>query len=98
MGTDSFLFDMCLAWSILSLISFAGGGNMPSIFKALASITAWILFVFGILVLVAGFGRIIGASTGAASPEVDLMTAYFSIGLASLFLSVMVMRIRKKLE
>lgn len=34
---------------------------MPPIFKALALITAGILFVFGCLALRGGFGRIIGA-------------------------------------
>ena len=66
---------------------------MPSIFKALATITAWVLFVFGALSLVGGFGRIIGGS-----PEVDMMTAYFGFGVGSLFLSVVTMKIRGKME
>ena len=66
---------------------------MPSIFKALASITAWVLFVFGSVSLLGGFGRIIGGS-----PEMDMMTAYFGFGVGGLFLSVVVMKLRKGLE
>lgn len=66
---------------------------MPSIFKALTSITAWALFVFGSIALLAGFGRIIGGS-----PELDMMTAYFGFGAGGLFLSAVSMAIRKKLE
>ncbi|MFC1942119.1 hypothetical protein ACFLWU_02760 [Chloroflexota bacterium] len=66
---------------------------MPRIFKGLATITAWVLFVFGLLSLVGGFGRIIGGS-----PEMDLMSAYFGFGAGSLFLSVVTMRLRQKME
>ncbi len=66
---------------------------MPKIFKALATITAWILFVFGLLSLVSGFGRIVGGS-----PELELMSAYFGYGVGSLFLSVVVMKLRQMLE
>ena len=72
---------------------------MPAVFKALASITAWILFIFGLLALIGGFGRIIGASTGVLeSPELLLMSAYFGYGIGSLVLSVVVMKLRKMLE
>ena len=66
---------------------------MPSIFKALTSVTAWILFVFGTLALLGGFGRIIGGS-----PAIDMMTAYFGFGVGSLFLSVVTMKIRQIME
>ncbi len=66
---------------------------MPSIFKALASITAWVLFIFGLLSLLGGFGRIIGGST-----ELSLMSAYFGFGVGSLVLSVVVMKLRQMLE
>ena len=66
---------------------------MPSIFKALASITAWVLFIFGAASLLGGFGRIIGGS-----PELDLMTAYLGFGVGSLFLSVVTMKLRRNLE
>ena len=66
---------------------------MSSIFKALASITAWVLFIFGALALLGGFVRIIGGQ-----PEIDLMTAYFGFGVGSLFLSVVTMKLRLKME
>jgi hypothetical protein len=66
---------------------------MPSIFKALASLTAWIVFIFGLLALVGGFVRVFGGS-----PELDLMTAYFGFGVGSLVLSVVVMKLRHMLE
>ena len=66
---------------------------MPPIFKALASITTWVLFVFGSMSLLGGFGRIVGGS-----PALDLMTAYFGFGVGSLFLSVVTMKLRKNLE
>ena len=66
---------------------------MPSIFKVLASITAWVLFIFGSLALLGGFGRIIGGS-----PELDLVTAYFGFGVGSLFLSVATMKLRQMMQ
>ena len=76
-----------------------GGVKMPSIFKALASITVWVLFIFGFLALLAAFIRIIGVSTGVSEPpELGLMTAYFGYGVSSLFLSVVTMKLRKMLE
>ena len=72
---------------------------MPSVFKALASITVWVLFIFGILALLGGFGRILGASMGvSASPELSIMTAYFGLGVVSLALSVVCMKLRHMLE
>ncbi len=66
---------------------------MLSIFKVLASITAWVLFVFGFISLLGGFGRIIGGSA-----ELDLLTAYFGLGIGSLFLSVVTMKLRQMME
>ena len=66
---------------------------MSSIFKALASITVWVLFIFGALALLGGFVRVI-----VGSPELDMMTAYFGFGVGSLFLSVVTMKLRQMLE
>lgn len=66
---------------------------MPAIFKALTSITAWVLFVFGAASLLGGFGRIFGGSTA-----LDLMTAYFSFGIGGLFLSAATMKLRQMME
>ncbi len=65
---------------------------MPNIFKALATLTAWVLLIFGGLSLIGGFGRII---VGFSS--LDMMTAYFGFGVGSLFLSVVTMSIRQKM-
>ncbi len=66
---------------------------MPRIFKALTSIIAWVLLVFGALSLLGGFGRII-----VGPPEIDIMTAYFGFGVGSLFLSAVTMKLRQTME
>lgn len=72
---------------------------MPPVFKALASIAAWALFVVGALSLLTAFIRILGAALGTSdSPGVALMTAYFGYGFSGLFLSVVAMKLRKDLE
>jgi len=72
---------------------------MPQIFKALSTITVWILFIFGCLALLGGFGRIIGATLGLITgPSVRLIGPYFGIGIISLVLSVVAMKIRHSLE
>lgn len=72
---------------------------MPSIFKALATIAAWVLFVFGNAALLVGLIRVLrSARANADGPTVSLMAAYFGLGIASLALSVVVMKLRKSLE
>lgn len=72
---------------------------MPSVFKALATVTVWVLFVFGLFTLLSAFVRIAGASFGGSeAPELKLMYAYFGFGVGSLFLSVVAMKLRKTLE
>ena len=66
---------------------------MLSAFKVLASITAWVLFIFGAAALIMAVVRII-----QGSPELDMMTAYFGFGVGGLFLSVVTMRLRQKME
>ena len=70
-----------------------GGRYVPQIFKALSTITAWVLFVFGSVSLLGGFGWII-----AGSPGLELISAYFGFGVGSLVLSVVVMKLRQMLE
>ena len=65
---------------------------MPSKFKALASITVWILFIFGCLALLGGFVR------AFMSSEIRLVSAYFGYGVLSLTLSVVCAKLRKMLE
>ena len=62
-------------------------------FKALASITVWVLFIFGALALLGGFVRIIGGMA-----ELDLVTAYFGFGVGGLFLSVVTMKLRQMMD
>ena len=66
---------------------------MPPIFKALATITAWFLFIWGlILAVIDGFVfPIVG--------KVTMTEAYFAtgLGIASLILSVVAMKLRQKM-
>ena len=72
---------------------------MPPVFKILASVVAWILFVFGCLALLAGFGRILGIMIKLVTPpSVNLMASYFGIGIVSLILSVVAMKLRQMLD
>ena len=73
---------------------------MPSVFKALATITAWVLIVFGLLTLVITFvfANIVGAQTGYAGPPPMEASVNSAIGVASMVLSVVVMRLRQKME
>ncbi|MBI2831980.1 MAG: hypothetical protein HYX79_06965 [Chloroflexi bacterium] len=68
---------------------------MPSVFKALATIVAWVLFVFGLLALLVGLIRVLSAIPATAAPGVVLMSAYFGFGIISLTLSVVVMKLRQ---
>ena len=65
---------------------------MPTIFKYMASVTVWVLFLFGLAALVAGFARAFGGSS------LPLVSAYFGYGIISLFLSVVCARLRKTLD
>ena len=66
---------------------------MDDIYKVLAAITVWILFVFGCLSLLSGFVRVF-----TTSPTVPMMTAYFGFGILSLFLSVVSAKLRDMLD
>ena len=68
---------------------------MPSIFKALSTITAWILFVFGCLRLI--IGLVMALSTGQQLASLPVYLD-FAVGIVSLTLSVVIMWLRKKLE
>jgi len=73
---------------------------MPPIFKALASITVWILFVFGCLLLV--MPSLMGTVGGilfrpGVAPPLILYIA-FGLGVVSLILSVCAMKLRQMLE
>jgi len=65
---------------------------MPPIFKALASIAVWILFISGcVATVVAPVSRIV-------RDEVFGSLAAWAIGVTCLILSVVAMKLRKSLE
>ena len=72
---------------------------MPPIFKTLASIVAWILFVFGCIALLGGLLRAIGMGLDLlpVSPR-PILGAYFSGGIVSLIPSVVAMKLRQSME
>jgi hypothetical protein len=73
---------------------------MPAIFKAMATITVWIFFVFGCLSILGGFVRIACSSMGLLNRHSSelLIIVYFGLGITSLALSMAAIMTRKKLE
>jgi len=73
---------------------------MPPIFKALATVTVWILFVFGCLLLLmpSVMGTIGGIFFRPGVPPPLLLYIAYGLGVASLILSVCAMKLRKMLE
>ncbi|MBI4333315.1 MAG: hypothetical protein HY673_18780 [Chloroflexi bacterium] len=68
-------------------------------FRAVTPVAIWVLFAVGLAALAVAFVRIIVGFLGLARPpELAMMTAYFRVGIAALFLSVASVWIRKKLE
>ncbi len=68
---------------------------MPSVFKPLASLTVWILFLFGVFSLLGGLARVIGI---VGERELPLISAYFGFAVSSLTLSVVVAKLRQTME
>jgi hypothetical protein len=73
---------------------------MPQIFKALLTVTTWLMFIFAWGFLVVGFiigGFLGGELTGTAPPSMNFMVGLgLSIGFA--FAGGFLMLVRKKLE
>ncbi len=70
---------------------------MPNIFKALASITAWILFVVGCFALISR--TIVWLTvTGFAGTDTSQIAMDFVVVTVLLVASVVVMILRKKME
>ena len=65
---------------------------MPPIFRALASITVWILFINGCL------GLVLSAVSRLSGEEPAGPLTAWAIGVTSLILSVVAMKLRKGLE
>ncbi|HJX03229.1 MAG TPA: hypothetical protein VJ488_01580 [Dehalococcoidia bacterium] len=68
---------------------------MTDKFKALASLSAWILFIFGCLRLLVGL--IQAFASARFLPEIPIYLDFLT-GIASITLSVVVMKLRKSLE
>jgi hypothetical protein len=73
---------------------------MPPIFKALASITAWVLFIFSwVTGLSAGvMGIISGRLFSTTETPPLILPVFFALGAAEAVLAVVVMILRKKME
>ncbi len=70
---------------------------MPSIFKALASITAWILFIWGcVTILSTTVGYYV--DIGISNPPTLAIFVGWVVGTVELILSVVCMRLRQKME
>ena len=71
---------------------------MPPIFKALATVTAWTLFILGWLFIV--WPTLMGIVSGAmvAGPPPWQQIAGYIGGIASLIFSVCAMKLRQMLE
>ena len=63
--------------------------------KVLATIIIWVLFLFGLLRLI--IGLVMAFTSGPNLPEASVYLD-FAIGISSLVLSAVVMRIRKLLD
>lgn len=73
---------------------------MPNIFKALASITAWTLFILSAIALIRGYVTMLASYAGveimpAGASPVEFVLPF---SVAGLVLSVVVMVLRKKME
>ncbi len=69
---------------------------MPSIFKALASITAWILFIVGVLALISRV--IVWLDMGFTTTDTSQLAMDFLVVIAALVAAVVVMILRQKME
>jgi len=71
---------------------------MPPIFKALATITAWVLFISGWIFIVWPLLMNIVTGNLVAGPPTWTFYAGMGIGVVSLILAVCAMRLRQKME
>jgi hypothetical protein len=69
---------------------------MPKIFKALATIGAWVLFIAGLGYLVTTL--IQWATSGFATGDWQQQAAFNGLGVGSVILSIVAMKLRKMLE
>ena len=84
-------------------LRLTGGEKMPQIFKALASISAWFLFIAGLLGIVTNLvmGTLSGvlfAPEGAWADQWASCVAVWAWGAMCIILSVCAMKLRQMLE
>lgn len=96
------IFPDCLAYvdsgvTIKITSEERGNRNMPPIFKALVTITVWILFVYGCLGILGGIVLCIMSGAGATVSG-SAVVLHPSIGVASLILSSVAAWLRRGLE
>ena len=72
---------------------------MPNIFKALATIIAWVLWVSSLIMLVSVvlMGIITGTMYGSESPPM-VVPVFFLVATAQAVSAVVIMRLRQKME
>ena len=70
---------------------------MPQIFKALASISAWILFIFGCITLLGSMWGYLSSGPIGRTPAYDFV-GLWAVGAACFILAVVAMKLRQMLE
>ncbi len=79
------------------LILLIGGEKMPNVFKALASIAAWVLFIGGLIgILVTSISASI--NIGLVSPPDLAHSLGWILSSVQVTLAVVIMILRKKME
>jgi len=72
---------------------------MPDIFKALASITAWVLFILSWIALIRGYVAMLAGYAGVdILPTASATEFVLGFGFVGLVLSIVVMVLRKNME
>jgi hypothetical protein len=69
---------------------------VPKVFKTLATITVWVLFIGGWGYILSSFAQ--WAAAGFAPADWEHQATFVAIGTVSFFLSVVCMKLRQMLE
>ena len=69
---------------------------MPPVFKTLASISVWILFILGCALIIVNL--VMWAGAGFGTEDWQSVAVYDALGVTCIFLSVVAMKLRKTLE
>ncbi len=91
--------DISITIVYILATTLIGGEKMPPIFKTLASIGVWALWIFawvtGLGTLVMGISR--GTLFGAEHPPVSAWIG-IAVGLFTMFLAIVAIKLRKEIE